>query len=808
MKAATFPTIASGDFQQIFGMMPSPSLILNADAPVFTIVDVNEAYLEATFSSKEDIVGKGLFEVFPENPEDISKVTGAQHLRQSLEHVLAHKEPHKMTTVRYDVVNKNGSFAQRYWNVINVPVDGGDEIKYIVHSVEDITDKVLKEKREIESLDRFRSLVMQAPVAMGVLRGKEMIIESANNALLELWGKNSGVIGLPLLDGLPEIKDQPFPALLLKVYETGEPYYGYEAKAFLTRNGVLEDCYFNFVYAPYLEADGSITGITVTASEVSVQVKTKKELELSEKRFRNLVAEADVATAVYIGEDMVIQLANDAMIRLWGKDKSVIGKKLEEALPELEGQPFMDLLRQVYRTGKTYKATEDRADLVVDGKLQSGYFNFSYKALRNAEGEIYAILNMAVDVTDLVIERRKLKESEERLKIATEGTGIATWDLDLKTKEIIYAPRLNEIFGYNHTMVLSHPDMRAHIHPDDLHILDKATETAEKTGIYSYEARLIWKDGSVHWIRTQGRVVFDEAGVPVRMLGIMVDITEQRLISEQLRASEEKYRNLAEELEQRIQERTDDLKLTNTELIRSNHELEQFAFITSHDLQEPLRKIRTFSNMLADHDKDILSDRGRTYLDKINISARRMSELINALLNFSRLRVTQEALQPVDMNSVLDDVLIDFELLIKQKHAKIINEGLPVLDAIPLQMNQLIYNLLSNALKFTNPDVSPRIIFSSHRLSSADLEGYPILGRSYEHVEITVADNGIGFAQEYAEKVFEIFQRLHDKQTYEGTGIGLALCNKIVINHKGIIFARSEEGSGATFHIILPVQQY
>lgn len=809
MKEALFSTNILGDFQQIFSITPSPFLILKADPPAFTILDANDSYLSITCTRRDDIIGRSAFDVFPDNPANQCAISGVNRLRASLEKVAATKEPDKIEEVSYDIPDGNNGFLNRYWNTVNVPVFDGDDIRYIVHSVEDITGRILKDKKETESLDRFKSIVMQTPVAMGVLRGEKMVIELANDALLELWGKADAVIGLPILEGLPELKDQPFPALLRQVYETGEEYYGYDAKVYLDRNGIMEECYFNFVYAPYKEVDGSITGVTVTAGEVTAQVKAKKELELSEKRFRNLVAEADVATAVYMGEDMVIQLANDAMIKLWGKDSSVIGKRVDKALPELEGQPFIDLLKNVYHTGNTYKATEDRADLVVDGKLQSFYFNFSYKALHNADGEIYGILNMAVDVTDIVLQRAKLEESEERLKIATEGTGVGTWDLNLKTRDIIYAPRLNEILGHDQATVLTHYDMRAQVHPDDVHILDRALEAARKTGIYSYEARMVWKDGSIHWIRNQGRIIYDNAGEPSRMLGMIMDITDQKAISEQLRASEEKHRKLAEELEQRVLDRTNDLKVANTELKRSNDELEQFAFITSHDLQEPLRKIRTFSNMLSDSNKTLLNDKGLVYLDKINTSARRMSELINGVLNFSRLRRNNEQLQAIDLNRVLDDVMIDLELLIKQQRVKIINEGLPAIDAIPLQMNQLFYNLLSNALKFSNTNsVEPSVVFSSRVLAKAESEEYQFLNHTCQYTEIKVADNGIGFEQEYSEKIFEIFQRLHDRSNYEGTGIGLALCNKIVINHKGVIFARSEEGKGATFYIILPLKQH
>lgn len=807
MDLTTQPKVDLGQFGIVFESAPVPYVILLPDAPVFTIAAANDAFARAVGRDRMNYVGKGLFEAFP-NTHTLNGVPHSKIVYESLMQAIETGRPQVMDVQRYDLL-KPGHLQpmEKYWRVVNTPVAEYGAVKYIAHAIMDVTQDVATINKVRIEEERFKNMVKQAPVAMGVLRGTELIIESANDALLQIWGKGNEVIGLPLLHGLPEIADQPFPALLQQVYETGKPYYGFETLAKLERNGVLEDCYFNFVYAPYLEATGEISGVMLTANEVTATVRTKKELEVSEKRFRNLIEETDVATAMYVGEEMVIQLANDAMLNLWGKDASVIGKPLHKALPELEGQPFLELLHDVYTTGTTYKATEDRADLEIGGILKTGYFNFSYKALRNADGKIYAILNMAVDVTDLVLERRKVKEGEERLKIATEGTGIATWDLDLTANKIIYTPRLNEIFGYPKSKVFTHQELVSYIHPNDAHILEDAWKQAEKTGLYSYEARIVWPDNSIHWIKTRGRVIFDDASAAQRMLGVMMDITEQRRVSEDLKASEERYRKLAEELEHRIEERTHDLRLANAELIRSNEELEQFAFVTSHDLQEPLRKIRTFSNMLMEKNPELLNERGRLYLEKINTSASRMSELIKALLNFSRIRHSSEALKIVNLNDVLDDVLIDFELLIKQKNAMVRNEGLPSVEAIPLQMNQLFYNLLSNALKFTKPQGLPEIICSSRIVSGEELKDYPTLGKRTEYVEISISDNGIGFDQEYADKIFEIFQRLNDKSEYEGTGIGLALCNKIVINHKGAISVKAEQGIGATFYIILPLKQ-
>ncbi|HEY0899563.1 MAG TPA: PAS domain-containing protein, partial [Sphingobacteriaceae bacterium] len=255
----------------------------------------------------------------------------------------------------------------------------------------------------------------QAPIAMAFFEGPEMVIKSANPMMLDLWGKDAGIIGLELLQALPELEGQPFPELLGQVYLTGIEYKGYETLARIERKGILEDCYFNFIYSPLRDPLGNVIGVCAVATEVTEQVVAKMQLQASERRFKQFIFNADVATGFYTGRDMVIQVANDAMLQVWGKDASVIGKPLAEALPELQGQPFLDLLDRVYTTGETYKANADAVDLVVDGELQTFYYNFSYKALFDANGEVYGILNMAINVTEQELANRRLAQSEMAL---------------------------------------------------------------------------------------------------------------------------------------------------------------------------------------------------------------------------------------------------------------------------------------------------------------------------------------------------------------------------------------------------------
>jgi len=258
-----------------------------------------------------------------------------------------------------------------------------------------------------------------------------------------------------------------------------------------------------------------------------------------------------------------------------------------------------------------------------------------------------------------------------------------------------------------------------------------------------------------------------------------------------------------EELEKMVLARTSELLISNSALEKSNHELEQFAYIASHDLQEPLRKIQTFADLVKDnlHDK-VLAER---YFSKISSSAHRMSMLINDVLNYSRLTQMGEHFINTDLDKVLKQVLLDFELLIEQKQAVITHTQLPVIQGIPLQLNQLFSNLVSNSLKFSENE--PQVTITSRMLPEDEMKQYPRLKQDHTYVQIVFKDNGIGFEQQYAEQIFIIFQRLNNQRTYGGTGIGLALCKKIVEYHNGIITATSEKEKGATFTVILPVKQ-
>ena len=252
-----------------------------------------------------------------------------------------------------------------------------------------------------------------------------------------------------------------------------------------------------------------------------------------------------------------------------------------------------------------------------------------------------------------------------------------------------------------------------------------------------------------------------------------------------------------------VQERIDELQRANRELEDMNKKLSSFAYISSHDLQEPLRKIQTFGSLILENEHTNLSESGKKNFARMQLAAAKMSRLIQDLLDYSRTNIMENIFETVDIKELMNDIELDFADQLYEKHAVLLIGDMPTVKGVPFQLRQLFNNLISNALKFTKDDTPPVVSITSASVKGSDIDN-PKASSEGTYAHIAVSDNGIGFSPENASRIFEVFERLHGKTEYEGTGIGLAICMRIAENHGAIMDASSQPGKGATFNIYFP----
>jgi PAS domain S-box-containing protein len=540
------------------------------------------------------------------------------------------------------------------------------------------------------------------------------------------------------------------------------------------RNGQLEDVYWTFCYSPVNDDDGSTAGVLVTCSETTQQVYTEIKLTDYDQRFENLVKETPVGVVVLIGEDMRVDLANEMYGRLIGrKPDELTGKPLFSIIPEA-ADPFLGLLNKVRVTGEALYLYDQPYEVYVDGQKKAGFVNVVYKPYKAINGAITGVVALCHDVTEQVLIRKKIEEAESKARLAIESADLGTYEINLLTDEMKTSDRFNEIWGAGHNLTRS--ELVNRVHPDDRVARQAAHEQSLISNNLHYEARLLWKDGSNHWVRVKGKVLYNDSGVATTLLGVIQDITEQKLFSDHL---------------------THQVKERTTELQRSNDDLLQFAHVISHDLKEPVRKIKVYSQRLEEHMAEAMPAKSRSDLEKIQKSTDRMFAMIDGVLNYSMLTSSEQSFEFIDLNEMMYGMIAEMEMQIQVKKATVRYENLPSIKAAAILIYQLFYNLLNNALKFSKKDEPPLI----------SITGSLVRDEGQDFGKILFSDNGIGFEQAFAELIFTTFTRLNTKDEFEGTGLGLALCKKIVERHGGRIFATGSENSGAVFTVLLPVMQ-
>ena len=390
-------------------------------------------------------------------------------------------------------------------------------------------------------------------------------------------------------------------------------------------------------------------------------------------------------------------------------------------------------------------------------------------------------------VTELAELRRQLAEAQalkdekrQYHKIFEQGP-LAICIVDSNLRYTTVNDKMCDFTGYDRDELIGQAISQI-TSPEDIELDQDLTQQvfSEILPLYQIEKRYIRKDGKVVWGKLTVMVVCDEDRQPLYGLRLIEDITNYK-------EAEDALRNHAAELE------------------RSNRELENFAYVASHDLQEPLRKIRTFSGRLQTKYRNQLDDRGQDYLSRMEHAASRMQILINDLLSFSQATSQNRLSVEVDLNLIVTEVLLDLETHIEEVSAQIEVAELPTIEADSTQMRQLMQNLISNAIKFHREGEVPVVKISSRVFKERRQNG--LIPLNSQLCQIIIEDNGIGFDNKYADRIFAVFQRLHGHAQFKGTGVGLAICRKIVEHHKGHVTAQSSPGQGATFIITLPLKQ-
>ncbi|MBS1597744.1 MAG: PAS domain S-box protein [Bacteroidetes bacterium] len=914
LKIANSRRAAEQNLKNIFTQSPVPIAVFRGEDLIVELA--NKFYMQIIDRDEEGFVGKPLLEGFPE--------LEGQGIVELLKAVLNTGTPYYGNEFQVNII-RNHKKERCYFNFVYYPLrDFENNIVSVMVMANDITEQINARKAIEESSQKFRNMVMQSPIAMLILKGKDMIIDTANETLLKnIWRRSaSEVEGKKIIEVFPELKDQQFPKLLNDVFETGNIVRENEAVAYVNGSDGLKKFYLDYEYAPTTEPDGTISGIIVTVANVTEKVEARQKVEETEQRSRLAIDAAEMGTFDWnlVNQDFI---SSPRLFEIFGISnyKQASHQDLLNAFhPEDRSIRDAAVEKSLEKGSLSYEARVIWPDNTVHWVMVNGKTTFDehQKAMR--------MYGTVMDVTKEKTTLKELEESEALLKSLVDSAPVMIWMSGLDKTAILlnqawtdFTGRpLEEELGFGWTEGIHHEDFK--------YVMDTYMSSFDARKEIYMEYRLKRFDGKYRWVSDKGTPRYSADGNFLGYIGGCADIHEQKMALDELekliaeRTSELKNRN--EELQQQkdfvdaildssvdvisvfdkekqylsinkrceevygikkekiigkkleevfpetintdfyhglsqailgnsihhpkyqsvitgrnyetfyiplkhegrvnavlaiahdntdIIEASEKLQFSNIELEqknraleRSNNELEQFAYVASHDLQEPLRKIRTYSGILHENLKSKVDENSSATLQKIMNSAERMSTLIYDLLNFSRLIHPEENFEATDLNKIIKSVIDDFELTIQQKKAIIKVEPLPLIRATPLQMNQLFYNLINNSLKFTKKDVRPEITIQSTLLEPKQISKFKNLNPELSYIDITVRDNGIGFEQQYAEQIFEVFKRLQNKNIYPGSGIGLALCKKILLNHQGDLYAEGFENEGAAFHVVIP----
>ncbi|HYI77111.1 MAG TPA: PAS domain-containing protein [Chryseolinea sp.] len=761
------------------------ALVENAPFPIAVyagkemIVELANQSIIDIWGKGNDVIGKSFKEILPELDNQL--------VFEQIEKVNSTGESFHSKNTPLDLV-VDGKLQTFYFNYGLTPLyDIGGNIYGVMNTGVDLTDLNIAKKQIEESEQNIRSMVLQSPIGICVIDADTLVSEIVNDSFVEIAGKAYGEIaGKHYWDTFAEAKVY-YESALNKVIKEGKSFYANEVEMMLIRHGKEEVIYVTFVYAPLKNIEGIVKKVAIWVLDNTPQVVTRRKIEEADKRFRNTVKQAPVGITILRGSQYVVEMANDAYLQLVGRnEEGFIGKALFDVLPEVE-ETVRSLLDSVLTTGVPYRGSEVAVPLNRYGKQEIYYFDFLYHPLKEEDGKISGVIVTVTEVGEKVEARKKIEESEKRFRSLAESLPQLVWETDEKGNALFASAKWKEYIGISPD---GEAEWKAMIHPDDFEENAKTWQRSLATGdLYRHDVRIKSKSGEYRWYTVIGEPVSDKENKIVKWVGAFTDIHTEKAFTQ--------------ELEKQVAQRTKELGDINIELGKKNKELQTFAYISSHDLQEPLRKIQTFSTQIIEKEFQNLSEGGKDKFRRMENAANRMQTLIDDLLTYSQTNTQERKFEKVNLNTIVEAVKDDLKEQLQQKHAKIESDEMCEANIIPFQFRQLLFNLLNNSLKFSKSKESPHIKIKSEIAEGAKFKKDK-LANEVKYCHISVSDNGIGFEQQYSEKIFDVFQRLHGKSEYNGTGIGLSIVKRIVENHNGIITARGELNKGATFDIYIP----